>query len=162
MRITRWGEYGILCCLYLARRFNDGPIGASDIAKTQSIPIKYAQQILHRLRRGGVIRSVRGPHGGFLLSREPSLVNLKDIIFAAEGDTFEVVCQSDPIHHQFCENKSACCLGSIWQEMKSAIDRVLQSATLSSLLAKEENLTSSRDQVTTPFLMQSSADESQI
>ncbi len=136
MRITRWGEYGILCCLYLARRYNDGPIGASEIAQTQSIPIKYAQQILHRLRRGGVIKSVRGPHGGFLLAREPVRVSLKDILYAAEGDTFEVVCDADPIQHQNCSNKDACSLHAVWQDLKSSVDQVLSAATLATMIGE--------------------------
>lgn len=138
MRITRWGEYGILCCLYLARRFNDGPIGASEIAQTQSIPIKYAQQILHRLRRGGVIKSVRGPHGGFLLAREPMQVNLKEILYAAEGDTFELVCESDPIQHQFCTNKGSCALSAVWRDLKGAVDGVLSESTLASMMSLQD------------------------
>ena len=147
MRITRWGEYGILCCLYLAHRFNDGPIGASEIAQTQSIPIKYAQQILHRLRRGGVIKSVRGPHGGFLLSRDPTQVNIKEILYAAEGDTFELVCTSDPISHQFCSNTESCTLGAVWRDVKSAVDRVLEGASLSSMITKQYQASSEQSVV---------------
>jgi len=133
MRITRWGEYGVLCCLYLAQRYKDGAVGAADIAKAQAIPLKYAQQILHRLRRGGVIKSVRGPHGGFLLARDPASINLKEIMNAAEGDTFQVICESDPLNHQLCTSKGDCRLADVWKGLKAAVDSVLQRHSLASL-----------------------------
>lgn len=109
MRITRWGEYGILCCMYLARRLvppgeasGGAAVGASEIADQQGIPTQYAQQILHRLRKGGVIKSVRGPHGGFLLNRPPEQINLYEILLAAEGHTFELICENDPIYPETC------------------------------------------------------------
>jgi len=135
MRITRWGEYGILCCLYLAQRFPEaGAVGAAEIASTQNIPIKYAQQILHRLRRGGVIKSVRGPHGGFLLSREPMNINLKDVLYAAEGDTFEIICENDPVIHPNCACSEQCALHLVWTDLKSAVNQVLEGRTLATMI----------------------------
>ena len=140
MRITRWGEYGILCCLHLAKNGADQAIGASEIARTQSIPIKYAQQILHRLRKGGVIKSIRGPRGGFLLTRTPDKINLKEILYAAEGGTFKVMCEVDPIRHpQRCDPESSCCLRFVWQDLKRAIDAVLEEKTLALLMDKQRS-----------------------
>ena len=134
MRITRWGEYGILCCLYLAQRGSEQPVGAAEIAKTQSIPIKYAQQILHRLRKGGVIKSVRGPHGGFLLSKQAAQISLKDILYAAEGNTFQVICDEDPLSHHLCQSKENCGLHDVWCHLKESIDEVLSQRSLASLM----------------------------
>lgn len=137
MKVTRWGEYGILCSLYLARTSAAAPVGAAEIAEAQGIPLQYAQQILHRLRKGGVVTSVRGPHGGFRLARPAVEVSLKDILYAAEGDTFEVVCDANPVHHNCHDEDRDCGLRGVWQELKRAIDHVLEQRSLADLIERE-------------------------
>ena len=137
MRITRWGEYGILSCLYLARKFAAEPIGAAEISQAHAIPLQYTQQILHRLRKGAIIKSARGPHGGFSLTNEPAETSLKEILQAAEGRTFEVICESDPIYPEECLSKVDCGLKHVWHELKVAVDRLLDSYTLEQLLKLE-------------------------
>ncbi|MFM1848958.1 MAG: hypothetical protein RL417_2432 [Pseudomonadota bacterium] len=132
MRITRWGEYGILCSLYLAKRYSDTAVGAADIARAQVIPIQYTQQILQRLRRGKIIRSIRGPHGGYRLSREPENISLKDILYAAEGATFEVICEDNPIQ-ETCGHEG-CGLSRIWYELREQVDAILAARSLADLM----------------------------
>ena len=136
MRVTKWGEYGILCSLYMARKQHQGPIGAAEIAEAQEIPIQYTQQILQRLRKGDIIKSVRGPKGGYTLTRSPELTTLKDILYAAEGDTFEVLCESHPVYHELCEAKN-CGLKSVWIDLKRAVDELLEKRTLATVMAME-------------------------
>ena len=133
MRVTRWGEFGILCCLFLAENRSSTPVGASEIADTQGIPLQYAQQILHRLKKGGIIKSARGPKGGYTLSRPPEETNLKDILYAAEGDTFEVICETNPISSERCVEGTSCGLRPVWTELKQAVDTLLESKTLASI-----------------------------
>ena len=130
MRITKWGEYGILCCVYLARKGEGACVGASEIAEFQSIPLQYTQQILQRLRKGGVIVSVRGPGGGYRIAREPGRISLKEILDAAEGYTFQVICEAKTIK---CDS-AACLLRDTWYELKAAVDRVLADKSLADLL----------------------------
>jgi Rrf2 family iron-sulfur cluster assembly transcriptional regulator len=137
MRVTKWGEYGILCSLYLAKKHVEGPVGAADIAASQNIPIQYTQQILQRLRKGSVIKSVRGPKGGYVLTRPPDATTLKEILYAAEGDTFEVVCESQPVYNELCENRN-CGLRTVWHDLKRAVDELLDSRTLAGILQMEE------------------------
>ena len=140
MRITRWGEYGILCCLYLASKHEDNhALGAAEIAESQNIPLQYAQQILHRLRKGGIIKSSRGPHGGFRLAKGPEDTNLKDVLYAAEGTTLEVICQTDPVYPNLCSSASACGLKDVWMDLKQAIDQVLEKQTLAIIMKKHTN-----------------------
>jgi len=132
MRITKWGEYGILCCLYLARKSPSESVGAAELARYQAIPLQYTQQILQRLRRGGIIASVRGPGGGYKLARDAAKISLKDILQTAEGDTFQVICNTNTIS---CHNgSSACPLKPVWKELKSAVDALLANKTLASLV----------------------------
>lgn len=137
MRVTKWGEYGILCSLYLARKQHEGPVGASEIADAQQIPLQYAQQILQRLRKGEIIKSARGPKGGYALTRSPELTTLKDILYAAEGDTFEVLCESQPIYNELCDSRN-CGLKTVWVDLKRAVDDLLAQRTLAGVMALEQ------------------------
>ena len=136
MRITKWGEFGILCCLYLARRAEKAPVGATDIAAAQMIPLQYTQQILQRLRKGKIIESVRGPHGGYRLVRTPAATTLREILYAAEGDTFENICEVNPVYPEMCGNR-ACGLKVVWEDLKVAIDQLLEKRTLAEILILE-------------------------
>ena len=139
MRVTKWGECGILCSLYLAQKHGQAPVGAAEIAESQGLDLQYTQQVLPRLRKGSVIESVRGPHGGYNLTRPPEQISLKDILYAAEGDTFEIICDYAPIHPDAaspsqCVDKSSCGLHGVWQELRVAIDDLLSTRTLAHLL----------------------------
>lgn len=138
MRVTKWGECGILCSLYLANRSGGAPVGAAEIAESQGLDLQYTQQVLQRLRKGAVIESARGPAGGYSLARPAKEITLKDILYAAEGDTFQMICDYAPIHpdaaspHQ-CADKSTCGLHAVWQDLRSAINTLLESRTLAGL-----------------------------
>jgi Rrf2 family protein len=141
MRVTKWGECGILCSLYLAKQYNNGTTGALEIASSQGLDVQYTQQILQRLRKGGLIESERGPKGGYKLSRAPELITLKDILYAAEGDTFQIICDYAPIHPEssdstHCSTKESCGLHGVWQDLRTAIDKLLEERTLRDLLEK--------------------------
>lgn len=139
MRVTKWGEYGILCSLYLAHRYKDGePCGAAEIAEMQAIPIQYAQQILHRLRKGGIITSIRGPRGGYRLIRPPEEISLRQVFAAAEGETFAVLCEAGPMYGESCDFERHCGLRGVWQELRRLIDEALEQKTLASVLAHHE------------------------
>jgi len=140
MRITKWGEYGILCCLYLARKGLDACVGASEIAEHELIPLQYTQQILQRLRKGGVIASVRGPGGGYRIARTPEKISVKQILDAAEGFTFQVMCE---VRSGDCQNFPDCPLRLIWCELRQNIDKLLTEKTLATLLLSESEIKSS-------------------
>ncbi len=137
MHITKWAEYGILCCLHLGRKADQTTAtGAAEISDTLKIPLQYTQQILHRLRKGGVIKSTRGPHGGFQLVKTPEETTLKEILYAAEGATFEVICDANPIYAEACVNPNDCALKTVWIDLRTSIDLILDSHTLASLMKK--------------------------
>lgn len=142
MRFTKWGEYGLLFCVYLAkqRAIADSPvsIGAAELGDSHGVPLQYAQQILHRLRKGNIIRSIRGPRGGFQLTKDPRSVTMKDILTVAEGSTFEVMCESSPVF-EAC-GSSACSVKHVWRKLKSKIDEALEEMTLSEVAAIEDDL----------------------
>jgi Rrf2 family iron-sulfur cluster assembly transcriptional regulator len=145
MRVTKWGECGVLCSLYLARRFGESAVGAVEIAESQGLDLQYTQQVLQRLRKGGVVESERGPRGGYRLASSPETVTLKDILYAAEGDTFQIICDNAPIHpnpdnSSICATKENCGLHSVWQDLRQAIDAILERRSLADLMAQEAQM----------------------
>ena len=141
MRVTKWGECGILCSLYLAERYGAPPVGAAEIAETQGLDLPYTQQILQKLRKGDVIESARGPKGGYTLQRKPDEITLKDILYAVEGDTFQIICDHHPLHPDamhptLCATRESCGRHGVWQDLRAAIDKLLEERTLADLLNK--------------------------
>lgn len=144
MRVTKWGECGILCALHLAQRYSAAPTGAAEIAASQGLDLQYTQQVLQRLRKGGIIESARGPHGGYSLVRPPTEITLREILYAAEGDTFEIICDYAPIHPDastpsHCADKTTCGLHAVWQDLRKAIDSVLEARTLADVMKLHTN-----------------------
>lgn len=142
MRITRWGEYGIQCASFIAARENgQNPlVNAQELSDSLKIPIDYTRQILQRLKNGGVIKTLRGPQGGYLLSKKPIEITLSDILRAAEGDTFEIICSSDPIGLEKCSPEGQCAMRPIWHKLHDHIETFLKSHTLQSLVDSEAEL----------------------
>lgn len=136
MRVTQWGEYATHFCIYLTMQERKGQrsVTAAEFAKMRSIDPLYAQQILQRLRKNKLIESIRGAQGGYKLSRKPEDITLKDILAAAEGDTFEMICDTKPINGKKCAPQVFCSVRTIWSDLKEHIDSFLASKTLADLV----------------------------
>src|SRR5438552_11577359 len=80
MRVTTWAEYGLLVSLNLAKRAGQGPVAARELAEQERLPHDYVEQILLRLRRAGLVESVRGAKGGYHLARDPQSITVKDVL----------------------------------------------------------------------------------
>jgi len=139
MRITTWTEYSLIISLHLARRGASagGPVSAREIADVERLPADYVEQILLRLRRAGLVESVRGAKGGYRLAREPVAISMRDIMTASEHQTFEVNCNSHPISADRCHPASACTIRPVWQALQQRVDGLLAGISLSDLLKQE-------------------------
>src|SRR3954470_24824218 len=85
MRMTMRSHYGAHAIIELARCYGQGPVQCAEIAARQQIPEAYLDQLLSTLRRTGLIKSVRGPHGGHELTRDPRELTLGEVVSALEG-----------------------------------------------------------------------------
>ncbi len=137
MRVTTWAEYGLIVSVQLARRYGAGPVAARELAESERLPGDYVEQILLRLRRAGMVHSVRGARGGYLLARDPALVTVKDVLEASEHGTFEVNCECHPVDPERCAADASCSIRPVWQVLKLRIDETLAGIRLSDLLASE-------------------------
>ena len=138
MRITTWAEYGVICALHLARRDGEGPIAGRDIAAREQLPADYVEQILLRLRRAGIVRSVRGARGGYALARPAAEISVRDVIAASEHTTFELHCVTHPVGEERCSSAHNCSIRPVWMLLQRRIDDVLESVRLVDLLEQEE------------------------
>lgn len=123
-------DYGARAVVELARHYSRGPLQSADIAGRQAIPEAYLEQLLTVLRKGGLIRSTRGPHGGHELARPPDQISLADVIVALEGPLVAA-------------NGSAATGGpgsgirEVWKEVVLAAQRSLEGTTIQDLVERE-------------------------
>ncbi|MBM3908833.1 MAG: Rrf2 family transcriptional regulator [Gemmatimonadetes bacterium] len=138
MRITTWAEYGVICALHLARRRSDGLVSGREIAEREKLPPDYAEQILLRLRRAGIVTSTRGARGGYALARPASDITLREILAASELVTFDLHCESHPVDEARCAASHDCSIRPVWQMLQRRIDEVLEGVCLADLLEEEQ------------------------
>jgi len=137
MRVTTWAEYGLIVSLHLARRSGHGPVAARDMAEKEDLPADYVEQILLRLRRAGLVDSVRGARGGYLLARAAGDLTVKDVLDASEHGTFEVNCDCHRVGDVRCNSQTACSIRPVWQLLQRRIDGTLSAIRLSDLVHSE-------------------------
>lgn len=145
MRLTMRSDYGAHAVIELARRYGQGPVQCAEIAASQKIPEAYLDQLLSGLRRVGIVRSVRGPHGGHELARDPRMVTLGDVVTALEGPV---------VPHEFVHSPSsdaegtdwwaACAVRNAWLEAAEASQQVLDRTTIQDLLEQQTNIRAHR------------------
>jgi Rrf2 family protein len=149
VRITTWGEYGLICSLHLARHRDEGPIPGRDLAARERLPADYVEQILLRLRRAGIVESRRGARGGYVLARAPDRISVRDVIAASELTTFDLHCVSHPIGDDRCSAAHSCSIRPVWLLLQKKIDDVLEGVHLDDLLPEETEV---RERVGLPVL----------
>ena len=149
MRITTWAEYGLICSLHFAKRHGEGPVTGRDVANSERLPGDYVEQILLRLRRAGIVSSVRGARGGYALARDASLITVREIVAASEHTTFDLHCISHPVGKERCSDARQCSIRPVWVMLQQRIDAVLDGVKLSDLLQDEPMV---RERVGLPVL----------
>jgi Rrf2 family protein len=117
-------------------REGDSPIPLKDIAQRQEISHAYLEQMITPLIAGGIIRSIRGPKGGVVLTKQAKDINLKEIVEILEGATDPVECL---VNAKICPRSRLCAARDTWGEMKIAIDRLLVSTTLQDLVERQKD-----------------------
>jgi Rrf2 family cysteine metabolism transcriptional repressor len=136
MKVSTRGRYGLRAMMDLEAHQKEGtPVFLSDIAKRQAISEKYLEQIFAALRTAGLVNSVRGRKGGFLLSTPPSETTASSIINVLEGPCTLVDCVSKP---RTCDKSEKCAARDVWSLLGEKIDEVLSSFTLEQLVAMQE------------------------
>ena len=139
MRVTTWTEYSLIISLHLARRGRGAgePVAARELADAERLPADYVEQILLRLRRAGLVESVRGAKGGYYLARDPSAISVRDVMTASEHQTFEVNCESHPVDAERCHPGTSCSIRPVWLALQQRVDELLGGISLADLMKQE-------------------------
>ena len=139
MRVTTWTEYSLIISLHLARRGRGPgePVAARELADAERLPADYVEQILLRLRRAGLVESVRGAKGGYFLAKEPSAISVRDVMTASEHQTFEVNCDTHQVDAERCRPDSSCSIRPVWHALQQRVDELLASISLADLMKQE-------------------------
>jgi len=134
MKLSTKGRYATRAMLDLALNYGQEPIVLSAIARRQGVSEQYLEQLIGPLKVAGLVRSIRGPNGGFMLAKSPSLIRIIDIIWAVEGSTALVECVDDP---RACSRADDCLTRDVWVKATEAINSVFDSTTLRDLMDKK-------------------------
>lgn len=140
MLISSKSEYGLRALADIAQNTSDGqdkPVSRSGIAERQNIPLPYLTQVLRSLVNGGLLRSNRGPSGGYTLGRQPHEISILDVVTMLQGPVAPTGCAGLQASHESCERFANCGLAGVWSELKSANEDVLGHTTLQDILQRD-------------------------
>ncbi len=130
MKITTRGRYAVMALVSLAASSRGNPVALKDIAGQEGIPEPYLQQLFSRLRRRNLVKSIRGPGGGFLLARHPSQITIGEIIRTAEGRDAVIGCRRSG---RTCGRIERCKTQGMWDALESRMEEFLDSISIDDL-----------------------------
>jgi Rrf2 family cysteine metabolism transcriptional repressor len=133
MKLSTKGKYGVRAVFEIARHFGKGPITIKEISERQGISFSYLEQILHKLGKAGLIESVRGPSGGYLLGRKPQELTIGDIVRVLEGPIALSHCL-EPGESGDCYQADDCVARMVWAKVGEKIEKALDSISFQDLL----------------------------
>ena len=140
MRISSRGQYGLRALSVLAGRHGSGPVQVREIARAEQLSAKYLEQLLGRLRTGGLVKSVRGARGGYTLARDPEAITVREVLLLLEGSLAPVGCVDDG---GACgvEGQDACPTHGLWAGLHTTVLTYLDSFTLADFARIETRAT---------------------
>ena len=131
MRISTRGRYATRALFDLAQHYGEGPIVLANIAERQEISEQYLEHLISPLKVAGLVKSIRGASGGFMLAKPPAEIKIRQIIEAVEGPTGITDCVDDP---SCCNRSENCPTRDVWAKASAAMGNVFDSITLNDLV----------------------------
>ena len=136
MKLTTKGRYAVTAMLDLSLHNKEGPVSLADISKRQDISLSYLEQLFSKLRKRGLVVSMRGPGGGYSLSDAPSEIAISNIILAVDENVDVTNCggASD------CQQTKRCLTHDLWADLSGRIQSFLDDITLEDMMQRQEVL----------------------
>jgi Rrf2 family iron-sulfur cluster assembly transcriptional regulator len=134
MRLSTKGRYAVTAMLDLAIHHGEGAVTLADISAAQGISLSYLEQLFARLRKNGLVEGIRGPGGGYQLSRPPVEISVADVIDAIGEGVDVTLCGG----RTDCQDGERCLTHELWQQLGNRIHEFLTSVTLASFLERED------------------------
>jgi Rrf2 family protein len=138
--ISKKTKYALKGLIYLARKYDQGPILISDLARDERIPKKFLELILLTLKNSGVLQSKKGRGGGYYLGKPPREISIGNAIRILEGPLAPVPCVSESAYEkcQECLDESCCGIRLVMKDVRDAITNVLDKTSLADMVEREE------------------------
>lgn len=136
--ISKKTKYALKALIYLARRYDQGPILISDLAHDERIPKKFLELILLTLKNNGVLQSRKGKGGGYYLGRPAKSVSMGQVIRILEGPLAPVPCVSETAYARCeeCDDESTCGIRMVMKDVRDAMAKILDNTTLADVVER--------------------------
>jgi len=136
MILSTKGRYGLKAMFELGLQYGKGPIPLKVIAERQNIPENYLEQLIAILRKAGLVKSVRGAQGGYLMQRPPDEVTVGQVLLALEGPMAPAECVADPDSPR-CKLAPGCVTRNVWEKISHSIHNVIDTMTLQHMIEEQ-------------------------
>ena len=141
MKLSKGGEYATRAILELSTLDGSKAVSVAELAVHTGIPAKYLEQLMHRLKSAGIVRSERGVRGGYAMVREPDSLTVGEVIRLMDGPLAPSLCASRSAHVPCpvyrCPSEEACVLRALWLEVRDAIAGVVDTTTFAQLARRQ-------------------------
>lgn len=144
MKVSKRATYGIMVAIDLAIHANGVPIQARAIARRHGIPVRFLEQVLHAMKKAGLVESQRGAQGGYLLTQEPATMSIADIVEALEGPVFHRSFVGQPTRDRHAAKRELL-LDDVWERVQQEERKVLESITVEHLAMRLRTIDSQRN-----------------
>ena len=138
MKLTTKGRYAVMAMADLASNESVKPVGLNEIATRQNISLSYLEQLFLKLKNNHLVKSVRGPQGGYVLEKKAKDIKLSSIIFAVNEEVKTLNCKKDS--RKGCQGRSVKCITHyLWDDLDKHINGFFESKNLNELVSKQQN-----------------------
>ena len=144
MKFSSKSEYGLRAMFDLAELYGTGAVSIKSIAERQDISDPYLEQLFALLKKSGIVKSIRGAQGGYMLSKDPADITVGEVLQALEGPFSPMDCVST-VNPEPCKRTQYCVTRQIWTKVKDAVDDVLDNITLQDMKEEAEKIRSGKD-----------------
>ncbi|HOQ37398.1 MAG TPA: Rrf2 family transcriptional regulator [Acetivibrio sp.] len=144
MKLTTKGRYGVKAMIDLALQGSEEPVSLKSIAERQNLSENYLEQLFAVLKKSGLVKSVRGAQGGYLLAGNPADITIGSILRSLEGSLAPVDCvlEEDPVK---CDKSDSCITKFVWEKIRDSVNSVVDSITLADLIAEYKKKNDAKD-----------------
>lgn len=139
MKLSTKGRYGLRALVDLAVHSENGTVSIQSIANRQNISVSYLEQLVGKMRRAGLVTSMRGAAGGYRLAKSPSEISVGDVLRALEGDLRAVNCPGNDANPS-CEAAPKCVTKYVWKRVNDSISQAVDTIMIEELVQESKKL----------------------
>lgn len=139
MKLSTKGRYGLRALIDLAVFSENEPVSIASIAERQSISVSYLEQLMAKLKKAGLVKSIRGAQGGYILAKSMESISVGDILRALEGSLAPVECQGYG-NENSCIGSDSCVTKYVWQKINTSINQTVDEIKLAQLVDESREI----------------------